>query len=179
MAAIANCGICKNIMQNTDLLTGCDYSISDWSQGVIFSVNVKNPKILETFRAFEKVEKKLCEKYKSMDCEAQAKSLCPACVQYFAFMKRGLKEERIQTPTGSLTLVKAECPKLLAEVHAWSAEMRKDMASFDMSQFSSSASVPAPAKAADVIGTPTGPSMAVPVPAKPAKAPKKAKSSGC
>jgi len=177
MAAIGNCTICKNAFQNMDLLAAVDYSVSDWSQGVVFSVNCKKPELMKKLRVFEKNEKKLCEKIKGVCPTKHAKMLCPGCAEYFVFLSKGIQEERIETPTGTLTLVRAKDPALRKEVHAWGARMRANMESFDMSQLMNAEAVSAPAKPTKTTSA-VNPVAVPAAPVAPAKPAKKAKKGG-
>jgi len=127
MAAMAKCEICKLITEQPELMAACDYSLADWSQGLIISVNVKKPELMKQLRAFEEREKKACKKFEKMSGKDMAKSLCPFCVEYFSFIKKGTKEERVQTPAGTITILTAKDPALIKELHAWSSKFRKSM----------------------------------------------------
>jgi|GEM_PF-3276559 len=131
MEALANCEICSRIFQEMDLMMACDYSVNDWSHGVIFSVNLRQPEMMSRFRAFEECEKASCAKYESMCPKEAASKLCPFCNDYFALRRRGLKEERVQTPTGTLTITTALDEGLLRDTRALANNMRQTMASFE------------------------------------------------
>jgi hypothetical protein len=132
-SAWMNCEICKHVMNDMDLLMACDYSIADWSQGAIFTLALKKPELMERFRALEEVDKKLSDQFIAMSADARKGKLCPHCEKYFEFCDRGLEDERIQTPTGTIIVTYTSDPALVKDVHAWTAASRKQMEEFDMS----------------------------------------------
>jgi len=129
----ANCEMCKHAFEDMDLIMSCDYTVSDWSQGLIFNLSLKNPDLLPRLRAMEKQDEALSAKFIAMDRKASTAKLCSMCNQYLVFIDKGMQEERIETPTGSILIAKGGNPALIKELHSWGDSIRQAMASFDMS----------------------------------------------
>jgi hypothetical protein len=128
----ANCEICKHVFEDMELLMACEYNVADWSEGLIFNLSLKNADLMPRFRAMEKQDRAVSEKFKAMDRKESSKKLCPMCNQYFAFLDRGLHEERIETPTGTILIARANDAALRKDMHAWAAGVRQAVAEFDM-----------------------------------------------
>jgi len=126
----ANCEICSLFMADKELMKATDFQLLDWSQGVICLLHLKDPKLMPQFRAMGERDEALSRKFSAMSVEACAKHLCPFCVSYFSFVRRGSTEERIKTPAGAIHIVKAKDPALVKDIHAWAEQGRKAMASF-------------------------------------------------
>ena len=126
----ANCEICSLFSSDKELMKATEFQLLDWSQGVICLLHLKDPKLMSRFRAMGEKDEALSHKYSAMSAEACAKPLCPFCVSYFSFVRRGLTEERIKTPAGAIHIVKAKDPALVKDIHAWAEKGRKAMASF-------------------------------------------------
>jgi len=144
MDKIAKCEICSVVFQDMELLTSCDYAVHDWSHGTIHLLELNNPALMQKFRDFEKHDKETSAKFMKLGDAECTERLCGGCAEYFKFRRKGLGEERIQTPNGTIVLTRTADPALLEEVHDWSARMREMMAAFDPSAFGAS---PAEAKA--------------------------------
>jgi hypothetical protein len=129
-----NCEICKNIFQQPELMMACDYTVTDISDGIVCTVNLKKPELMPKLRAFMKNDRKVCDKFRSLTKKDCDEKLCPGCAAYFDFTRRGLKEEQVDTSNGALTVARTNDPALLKDLHAWSAEIRQMMASFDVSE---------------------------------------------
>ena len=132
---LLTCEICSDVLKNMDLLTACNYTLHDWSRGTLHVFELKEPKLMQKFRDFEKHDRVLCEKYIGKSAAECSGRLCGNCSEYLAFRRRGLVEERIETPTGSIVITRTGDRALLDEVHDWAGRMRKMMASVDPSAF--------------------------------------------
>lgn len=132
-----NCELCKPIMEDMELMMACDYNIADWSQGVIFTLVLKKPELMERFRKLEALDKKLCAEYLAMPAENRKGKLCPHCEKYFEFRDRGVKDERVETPNGTVVVMSTSDQALVKDMHAWTAAARKQMEEFDMSELAS------------------------------------------
>ncbi|MHC4945228.1 MAG: hypothetical protein ACYTG7_19605 [Planctomycetota bacterium] len=139
MSAFMNCEICKNIFNQMDLMMACDYSVENWSEGLVMSLSCKQPEMLPRFRAYEKKENALADKYAAMSPKELKERVCPFCNRYFAFRRNGMKEERITTPTGTVVLARASNPNMLKNMHVYADQVHQMMASFDPSQFMAAA----------------------------------------
>jgi len=133
-AAFANCEICKDIFKHMDLMVATDYDVADFTNGAVFTLHLRNPKLMDEFRAVEKMDKENCEKYANLGDDELDKRLCPFCSEYFKLRKRGLEEERISTPTGSLLVLNTTDPALLKDLHTYTNQVRQMLATMDMSQ---------------------------------------------
>ncbi len=131
-AMMADCAICSRLADEMDLIMQCDYHVCDSKDGVLFQINLKNPTMMKRFRDFENRDLELSKKFKAASAEVCKAKLCPPCAEYMGFVRDGLKEERVVTPTGTIHLCRTADAKLLARVHDWSARMREMMAGFDM-----------------------------------------------
>lgn len=128
-----NCAICKPIFDDPELMMACDYSINDWSNGVVMSINLRNTDLMDRMRMFEAHDKKLCAKFKTMPYEKASQKICSHCNAYLEFVRNGAREERVETPTGRVILLHADNPQQLKKLHAFGAKSREMMASFDPS----------------------------------------------
>ncbi|MEW6747181.1 MAG: hypothetical protein AB1486_30975 [Planctomycetota bacterium] len=129
-----NCELCRQIFEAPDLMAACDYWVLDSRDGVVCQIVLKDPTLMGKLRAFEAKDKAASEKFKTRSAEECAKRLCKHCAAYFGFLKRGLAEERIETPSGTLVICRTSDPKLLKDVHGWAEEFRQAMASFEASE---------------------------------------------
>jgi hypothetical protein len=136
MAAMAECPLCSQMFDEMELVQACDYSICDTSDGIVCQIVLKDSTMIGRLRDYVKNDVALCKKYRAKSKEERtAAKLCPdGCALYFDFLEAGLKEERIETPTGALHIMRTSDPKLLARVHAWSAKMREMMSSSDLAE---------------------------------------------
>jgi hypothetical protein len=134
-AAMADCVICADLFEDMDLMMACDYNVSDFSEGIIFTLNMKQPEMMDRFRACQEKDKKSAKKYLALSSEACSEKLCPMCAEYFDLRRNGLSEENIDTPTGAITIARTGNPAVLKRAHAWADGVRKMVASFDPSQF--------------------------------------------
>lgn len=129
------CEICSEAFKDMELIASCDYAVHDWSHGTVTTLELNDPALMKKFRDFEKHDKAMCAKFlKQSDAECSER-LCGGCADYFKFRRKGLDEERIETPTGTIVLTRTSDPALLKEVHSWSARVREMMASFDSAAF--------------------------------------------
>jgi len=130
-----NCEICSAVFQDMELIAACDYAVHDWSHGTVTTLELNNPAFMQKLRDFEKHDKAMCAKFMNMTDAECGDKLCGGCADYFKFRRKGLEEERIETPKGTIVLTRTSDPALLKEVHSWSARMREMMASFDPAAF--------------------------------------------
>jgi hypothetical protein len=128
----ADCAICQHVFEDMELLMACEYSVSDWSEGLIFNMSLKDAGLMPRFRAMEKKDKAMSEKFRAMDRKASSEKLCGMCNQYFAFLDKGLEEERLETPTGTILIARTDDAALRKEMHAWADGVRQAVAAFDM-----------------------------------------------
>lgn len=132
--AFANCEICRDIFKHMDLMVATDYDVADFTNGAVFTMHLKNPKLMDEYRTLEKKDKENCRKYANLSSEELDKKLCPFCSEYFKLRQRGLEEERISTPTGSLLVLNASDPALVKDLHTYTNQVRQMLASMDMSE---------------------------------------------
>lgn len=135
IAAMADCEICKAVFQDMELISACDYSVTDTSDGVIFSLYLKKPELMPRFRSFHEADKERCGEFKAMAAEKRSKKLCTLCNEYFDLIQRGLKEETVDTRNGALGITRTSDKALLKDLHDWSARVRTMMASLENMDF--------------------------------------------
>lgn len=138
-AMMMDCAICSQIFKEMELIQKCDYQVCDCKEGVLFQINCKDPTMMKRFRDFEKRDMAISRKFKAANAEVCAAKLCPPCAEYMSFLREGLKEERIETPTGTIHVSRTGDAKLLARVHDWTARMRAMMGTCDAAMTESSA----------------------------------------
>lgn len=131
MAGWDKCEICKTLTENPDLMAGCSYSIGKWSEGLVCNLHVKDMSLMPAFKKHFENDAALTKKFMGMKPEERSNHLCPICDHYLMFLDKGAKEERFMTPTGAITMVRAECPDMVNSLHGWGDMINEMVASFD------------------------------------------------
>ncbi|MFH2000677.1 MAG: hypothetical protein ABIK28_13430 [Planctomycetota bacterium] len=129
--SMANCEICKSIFEEPELMAACDYSVAKFNNGLIFNLYMKDMSLMPQFKAHAEKDLVITEKYMAMSPEERGKRLCPICQHYFMFRDKGMKEERIMTPTGALTVLSTDNPELIKAVHGYGDMINDMVAGFD------------------------------------------------
>ena len=127
----ADCEICGMVFKDVELMKAVDYKIHKWSEGVIYTICLKNPALMPRLRAFEEKDRVITEKFKKMGAKECSESLCQHCADFFAFVRKGVTEERVDTPTGWIMVTRTADPGLCKEYHAWADKITEAMKEFE------------------------------------------------
>jgi hypothetical protein len=117
IAEMKKCAVCKVIVENPKLIENMTWECHKVDAGMLCVAAV--PKDMK--KEYDDVHKKMMETVEHVKTEAAAgrdAELCHFCDGMGELQKAGAKEENIDTATGSIYLVTATDPSLVAKIHA-------------------------------------------------------------
>ena len=116
-----NCDMCSNMDPALfDHMTWEQYDISD---GVV-SLTIVEQDYIGSYRT---ASMKMMEVGKEMQSGKQVK-LCGSCTELGMCMAKGAVPEFVPTSSGSVMIITASDPKVVAEIKAWSQKNKDEMA---------------------------------------------------
>jgi hypothetical protein len=116
-----HCAVCKVMMEKPELMESMTWECHKVDAGMLCLATV--PKAMK--KTYDEVHKKMMENVEHVKAEAAAGrdvELCHFCSAMGALEKAGAKEETIDTATGSVYLVTATDPNVVAKIHAHADE---------------------------------------------------------
>lgn len=115
-----NCSMCKDV--NPALMQHMAWDHYDMSNGVI-SITTVEPASMADYKtmctSMEATSKRLAA--------GEKLPLCGMCTEYMSLMAKGAKTEMVWTKDGSVRMVTATDPAVVAGLHKWAATTRAEM----------------------------------------------------
>jgi hypothetical protein len=117
MADMKKCAVCKVMVENPDLMASMTWECHKVDAGMVCLASVPKDKK----KLYDEVHKKMMANVEHVKAEKAAGhdvELCHFCSAMGELEKAGAKEETVDTATGSIYLVTATDPALVAKIHA-------------------------------------------------------------
>jgi hypothetical protein len=121
MAEMKNCAVCKVMMEKPDLMESMTWECHKVDAGMLCLMSV--PKDMK--KTYDEIHQKMMENVKAVKAAValgKEVELCHFCTAMGDLEKAGAKSETIETKTGSIHLVTAADPAVVAKIHAHADE---------------------------------------------------------
>ena len=120
-----NCEMCKPFA-NDDLMEHVAYEVHNISNGLLMTSSVEE-KYKEQFEKAGMEMQKVVNKLVA----GEQVHLCNSCQAMNQMFMKGAKMDEVTTKTGHITIITADTPELVADIHAWADRTNVEMAKME------------------------------------------------
>jgi hypothetical protein len=118
-----NCGMCKNLGSNPEMMKNISWEQHNISNGIV-SVTTVPDEYLADYRKAHEAMAVMGEKMG----EGEMPKMCGSCMALGMCMMKGPKQEYVETTHGDVWILTSDKPELVAELQAWAKRNQEEMA---------------------------------------------------
>jgi hypothetical protein len=120
---MANCAMCKSIMDQPGLMESMSMEVYDLSDGMVQVCTVK-PGQMEAYKTAMAGMDATAKKLQA----GEELPLCNMCQAFMGLMAAGAQMEVVPTKSGSLEMMRSASPEGVTQIHEWAERTRSEMA---------------------------------------------------
>jgi hypothetical protein len=116
LAEMKKCDVCKNLIENPELLMSMDWETHKTENGMLSLSTVPKKKKKD----FDKVNGKMRHAIEQVTADVKAGKevhLCSFCSEMAELMKAGAKQQHIETKTGEIEMCTSDDPAVVKKIH--------------------------------------------------------------
>lgn len=111
---MANCELCKHMMDDPELINHATWEHHNISNGVI-NITTVDKEYLDSYHAAYKAVEKTAERV----MKGENVQMCGMCREYGMLMQAGAKVEYVRTERGDVMLMTSDNPEMVTKIQAW------------------------------------------------------------